>query len=73
MHPLGHHGRDVECAAAAQAAFLELAERIEAMGWTADEAAATLLGLATSHVAARLVQTEVERAIRRAKLRAVAA
>ena len=63
----GHPDRGINCQAAAEADFQELAERIEAVGWTGDEAAAALLGLALAHIQGRVAAAELERAIRWAR------
>lgn len=52
QHP-NHPDRGIDCQTAAEDEFLALTERIEAAGWSGDEAAAALFALAKNHVRAR--------------------
>ena len=65
--PAGHPDREIDCQMAAEHAFQELAESIEASGWSPAEADVALLALALARVKAGMAQAETEMAIRRAR------
>jgi hypothetical protein len=47
---LGHPDRALDCEMSVEGEFRALADRVEAAGWTGDEAASTLLLLALKHL-----------------------
>ena len=49
----GHPDRSLDCQMSAEDEFLSLADRMEAAGWSADEAATALLTLALNYSLAR--------------------
>ncbi|HWK66113.1 MAG TPA: hypothetical protein VNS34_14315 [Rhizobiaceae bacterium] len=60
--------RYLDCQQAADDAFRSLIESIVAAGWTADEAAYAVTGLAQAHLLARAANHDTDAQIRRAKM-----
>lgn len=58
--------RYLDCQAAAEDAFRDLLDMITAAGWTEDEAAYAVTGLAQAHLLARAANEKTERQIREA-------
>jgi hypothetical protein len=51
--PAGHPDRSLDCQMAAERAFRKMADDIETAGWTGDDVAVALLGLALAHIRGR--------------------
>ncbi|WP_245489882.1 MULTISPECIES: hypothetical protein [unclassified Mesorhizobium] len=65
--PADHPERGLQCQLALEPAFQELAERAAESGWTEDEIAYALLGLAGARLKSNSANRETERAIDRAR------
>lgn len=65
--PKPYVDRYLDCQAAAEGAFRGLLDQIVAAGWTEDEAAYAVTGLAQAHLLARAANERTERQIRAAR------
>ena len=61
--PVDHPDRGIDCEMSAEHEFQDLADRIEAVGWSGNEAAAALLSLALNHIEFRRATADDEKRI----------
>lgn len=68
--PADHPDRGIDCELAAEGEFRAFVDRIEAAGWTGDEAASVLLSLALNYARFRKEAAAAELRIETARRRA---